>query len=178
MNKLYRKVLIARFDELMKQHFPEFEFEKYDRNPMRSLLDRDYVSKPVPGVRIYISLIPSHKGHDKFNCIISWSKLDRYPEPKPAFYGRDSFDVDEADIPINFLCGEHGLGWEIVRKYVPPPQTSKEMFDDCRGLMEEEAKELIAPLLADVFEKLNREGRPFIQDFIEYVKRGAGSRLD
>lgn len=154
----------------MRQHFPEFQLDKYDKNPMRDSIDRDYVFRPIAGTCIYARLVPNHKGWDEFRCVISWSKLDRFPEPKPAFYGRDSFGEKEADIPLRILCGEHDSSWRIERTNVPAPSNPKEMFDDYRGLTEAEAEELIEPLLVDLFEKLDRCGRPFIQEFVEHIK--------
>lgn len=169
MNKVFRKVLMSKFDGRMRELFPDFKLDKYDRNPIRSSIDRDYVLFPAKGVRLYISLVPSRSGWDEFRCVISWSKLDRFPEPKPAFYGPDSFGEEEADIPLRMLCGEYDSSWKIERAIIPPPANPNEMFDDYRGMTEGEADIIIEPLANDLFEKLNRCGRPFIQAFVEYL---------
>jgi hypothetical protein len=175
MNKLFRKVLIRLVDDGMKTRFPEFELDKFDKNPLRKSADREFLWIPADGCRIYISVLMHHSGWDSFYNEIRWSRLGRYPQLRAEIYSRESIGVDEAFIPVGELCGRP-WSWDITRKNLPPPVSPVDEFDDYRGLTEAEAEQLIEPLVEEMLRTLEQCGRPFIAELAECMRGEVASR--
>jgi hypothetical protein len=170
MNKVFRKVLITLVDEGMKLRFPEFSLDKFDKNPLRKSVDREFLWSPVDGCRIYISILMHHSGWDSFYNEIRWSRLGRYPHLRAEAYSRESIGVDEAFLPVGELCGKR-WSWDIKRQDVPPPVTPIDEYDDYRGLTEDEAGQIIRPLVDEMFETLEHCGKPFIAELAECMRQ-------
>lgn len=170
MNKLFRKVLIRIVDEGMKTHFPEFAVDKFDKNPLRNSVDREFVWSPAEGCRIYICVLMHHSGWDSFRNEIRWSRLGRYPNPRQEVYSRENIGLDEAFIPVGDLCGKR-WSWDIKRTHMPPPVNPIDEFDDYRGLTETEAEQIIQPLVDEMIQTLIDCGRPFMNELAESMRR-------
>jgi hypothetical protein len=163
MNKIFRKAVVQLVDEGMASRFPDFTLDKFDKNPLRRAGDREFVWSPAEGCRIYICVMMHHSGWDSFYNEIRWSRLGRYPHLRAEVYTRESIGVDEAFIPVGELC-DRPWSWKIERQHVPPPANPLEEFDDYRGLTEQEAVQLVRPLVEDMFLTLDRCGRQFIDE--------------
>lgn len=168
MHKMFKKILYSSVDKRMRERFPEFSLEKYEKHLHRKSSDRDYALK-IDDLWIFIRFVLNDKGYDRFECYIRWSNKAVFPLLRIAMWDKDSFNQDEGEVVLQHLTvNTCDFDWRIERVNLPEAKTIEEKVDEHRGLTQDEADALTIPIVEDVFAMLEEYGKPFIKKLINH----------
>lgn len=168
MKKEYGKALREALATCMKMRFLMFTEVK-----VNSLYfypgDRAYRWIPRKPLHCWVVLETDKKGYDRFNVLVGWSKLARYPElsmipcadnPTP---NREEFAKQEYLTRLPSLWDDRQDYWWEVRKFEPPTSV-EDIIKSMEQISGAAARDAISPLVDDALAKIEEYAIPYLKE--------------
>ncbi len=168
MRKEYGKILRKLFDQQIKEDFPDFRPAKIS-NIYFTPGDRAFEKKSIDGASLWINLSINAK-YESFNVEIGWSTFGRWPElsmrPSPIRpVGSPEFAEEEYITRLPFLWTNDDFWFEI--EPFEPTQTVESIVEKMKPIEETKAREQVAPVVKECFEKVAKYAIPYFQRYSE-----------
>lgn len=173
----------------MAERWPEFvTFKCPDKTIVTPLVSFRW---DVPGVaNIFILVIPDPQGYDSFLCDFAWSSINDYPVVSISDCNFSNLAPEEAFSHPETVWGIEGVwGGNASMMFDIPTPTSTFRAIDYKGDMnaavneklrrlaledamtDEECEKLVAPVVDDLFAKLEQYVIPYLRKYAEYARK-------
>ncbi|MHC9541273.1 MAG: hypothetical protein AB9903_17350 [Vulcanimicrobiota bacterium] len=166
MRKEFGKALRALFSKAMKERLPLFREVK-----VTSIYcgpgERAFCREVSPSLRLWIVLSPSPRDYDMFTILVGWSRRDRYPElsmiPSIRMPDEGHGEFDEAEYLTRLpSLWSHNDTWWVIREPLQEV-TIEALMKQLEPIPPEEAQRLVAPLVDDSLQALERNALPYFE---------------
>lgn len=178
MRQEYGKALRTLFAEGMSQRFADWQPQTAGP-PWYWPGERLYACRQADAWWVVV-LEPDLKDHDAFSLSVGWSRLGRAPQlsMRPSMEAPLSLQAmrrDEYLCPLPLLIPQRPrLHGHPVPWLVDPRSASRDPLDELAAFMDrqrnrpstEEARALLAPLVADALDALQRWGIPYLEELL------------
>lgn len=177
MKKAYRNALRKRFTKALARAAPEWApttVRSIHVGPGETLFRRD-----VPGLALWIVLVPDAKGRDAFTVELGWSVHGRFPEVgmRPSAHpsaARTELADDEGTVRLPGLWSNVDPWWTVwdpLDATLADPMAAVARMAERPSAQEADAE--IAPLVDGAVARLVELGPPYLE---ERAARGRGPR--
>lgn len=189
MKKKYSKPILKLIKQQMAERWPEFAvFECPDKMRVAPLVSFRW---EIPSVtKIFLEVTPDPKGYDRFLCDFAWSSIKDYPTIDIFRYRFPILEPEKAFSDAETYRGIEGVwgGQSSILFEIPTPTNTFRAVDYKDDLdagveesrrrraledtmTDEECEKLVAPVVDDLFAKLEQHVIPYLRKYAEYTRK-------